>query len=275
MKRVLITGASGGVGSWLRKLLHPHYELVLSDIKPPSGLAPHETFIAADLADAAAIERAVQGVEAIVHLGGQPVEAPWETILRSNIEGTYNLFEAARKHAVKRVVFASTNHAVGFYPRAQTIGTRALPLPDSRYGVSKAFGEALGALYAYKYGLGVLCIRIGNVNEIPLDERRLSIWVKPSDLASLVRLGLEHEGLVYEVVYGMSDNARGWWDNARARELGYNPEGKSEDFAREALAAQARLPADPVSDYFQGGPFCSEEFEGDLSCIQTAARPAP
>ncbi len=272
MKRVLITGASGGVGSWLRKLLQPHYELVLTDLKPPSALEPHETFIAADLADAAAIERAAFGIEGIVHLGGQPVEAPWETILHSNIEGTYNLFEAARKQGVQRVVFASTNHAVGFYPRAQTIGTRALPLPDSRYGVSKAFGEALGALYAYKYGLGVLCIRIGNVGETPIDERRLSIWVKPSDLASLVRIGLEHESLIYEVVYGMSDNARGWWDNARARELGYKPEGKSEDFVREALAAQAQLTADPVGDYFQGGPFCSEEFEGELDRIQTPVR---
>jgi uronate dehydrogenase len=273
MKRILITGASGSVGSWLRKLLQPHYELILTDIKRPSILEPHETFIAADLADAAAVERAAQGVEGIVHLGGQPVEAPWETILRSNIEGAYNLFEAARKQGVRRVVFASTNHVVGFYPRAQIIDARALPLPDSRYGVSKAFGEALGALYAYKFGLGVLCIRIGNVNETPIDERRLSIWVKPSDLASLVRIGLEREGLVYEVVYGMSDNARGWWDNARARELGYKPKGKSEDFARAALAAQAQLSADPVGDYFQGGPFCSEEFEGHLSCIQTLAQP--
>jgi uronate dehydrogenase len=273
MKRILITGASGGVGSWLRKLLQPHYELVLTDLRPPPALEERETFIAADLADAAAVERAAQGVEGIVHLGGQPVEAPWETILRSNIEGTYNLFEAARKQRVQRVVFASTNHAVGFYPRAQTIDARALPLPDSRYGVSKAFGEALGALYAYKFGLGVLCIRIGNVNEAPVDERRLSIWVKPSDLAALVRIGLEHKGLVYEVVYGMSDNARGWWDNARARELGYKPEGKSENFAREALAAQAHIPADPIGDYFQGGPFCSEEFEGKLSCIQMTRRP--
>jgi uronate dehydrogenase len=273
MKRILITGASGGVGSWLRKLLKPHYELVLTDVKPPSALEPQETFIAADLADAAAIERATQGVEGIVHLGGQSIEASWETILRSNIEGTYNLFEAARKQGVKRVVFASTNHAAGFYPRAQTIDARALPLPDSRYGVSKAFGEALGALYAYKYGLGVLCIRIGNVNEAPIDERRLSIWVKPADLASLVRIGLEREGLVFEVVYGMSDNARGWWDNSRAGELGYKPEGKSEEFTREALAAQAQLAADPVGDYFQGGPFCSQEFEGELSRIQTFTRP--
>lgn len=267
MKRVLLTGAGGSIGSRLRRLLPSHYELVLTDLLPPPDLKPEETFIAADLADAASIKRAAGGVDGIIHLGGKSTEGPWETILRSNIIGTYNLFEAARKQGVKRVVFASSNHAVGFYRRDRTIGTEVLPLPDTRYGVSKAFGEAVGALYAYKYGLGVLCIRIGNVSEIPKDERRLAIWLKPEDLVSLIRIGLEREGLIYEAVYGMSDNARSWWDNSRALELGYRPEGKSEDFAREALEAQAMLPRDEISDAFQGGPFCSQEFEGPPSRI--------
>ncbi|MGO9170981.1 MAG: NAD-dependent epimerase/dehydratase family protein [Rhodomicrobium sp.] len=267
MRRILLTGAAGKVGSRLRLLLQPAYDLVLSDIEPPADLGASETFIAADLAEAAAIERATAGVEGIIHLGGQSVEAPWETILRSNIVGTYNLFEAARKQGVKRVVYASSNHAVGFYPRSETIGTAVLPLPDTRYGVSKAFGEALGALYAYKYGLGVLCIRIGNVSDAPADERRLAIWLKPEDLVSLIRIGLEREDLLYEVVYGMSDNARRWWDNSRAHELGYQPAGRSGDFASAALAAQAGLPADEIGDRFQGGSFCSEEFQGPLSRI--------
>ena len=113
MKRVLLTGAGGAIGTRLRKLLAAHYELVLTDLAPPSGLEPQEAFIAADLADAGSIERAVAGAEGIVHLGGQSVEAPWETIVHSNIVGTYNLFEAARKHGVKRVVFASSNHVAG------------------------------------------------------------------------------------------------------------------------------------------------------------------
>jgi uronate dehydrogenase len=277
VKRVLLTGASGAIGSRLRKLLAAHYELVLTDLAPPPALEPQETlpnetlpqetFIAADLADAAAIERAVAGAEGIVHLGGLSSEAPWEAILRCNIVGTYNLFEAARKHGVKRVVFASTNHVMGFYPREQTIGVQALPLPDTRYGVSKAFGEALGALYAHKHGLGVLCIRIGNVSDAPVDERQLAIWLKPEDLVSLIRIGLEREGLVYETVYGMSDNARAWWNNSRAHELGYKPEGRSEEFATQALAAQALLPPDEVGAAFQGGSFCSQEFEGLLSHI--------
>jgi uronate dehydrogenase len=267
VKRVLLTGASGAIGSRLRKLLAAHYELVLTDLAPPPALEPQETFIAADLADAAAIEGAVAGAEGIVHLGGLSSEAPWEAILHSNIVGTYNLFEAARKHGVERVVFASTNHVMGFYPREQTIGVEALPLPDTRYGVAKAFGEALAALYAYKHGLGVLCIRIGNVSDAPVDERRLAIWLKLEDLVSLIRIGLERDGLVYETVYGMSDNARAWWDNSRAHELGFRPEGSSEDFASQALAAEALLPPDEVGAAFQGGSFCSREFEGRLSRI--------
>jgi uronate dehydrogenase len=259
--RILLTGAAGGIGSRLRRLLPPHYDLVLTDLAPPADLHPDEHFIAADLADAAATERAASGVDAILHFGGQAVEAPWDTILRANIVGAYNLFEAARKHGVRRVVLASTNHVMGFYPRTQKVGIDALPLPDSRYGVSKAFGEALGALYAHKHGIGVFCIRIGNVADRPADERRLAIWLKPEDLVSLIRIGLEREGLVYEVVYGMSDNARAWWDNSRAAELGYTPEGQAEEFAAEALAAQALLSPDETAEFFQGGPFCSAEFE--------------
>jgi uronate dehydrogenase len=143
-----------------------------------------------------------------------------------------------------------------------------MPLPDTRYGVSKVFGEAVGALYAMKHGLGVLSIRIGNVADQPIDERRLAIWLKPEDLVSLIRIGLERPGLVYEVVYGMSDNARAWWDDERARELGYQPGGKAEDFAAAALAAQAELPADEVGDFFQGGTFCSQEFDGDFARLR-------
>ena len=158
---------------------------------------------------------------------------------------------------------------MGFHPRSETIDTEAIIKPDTRYGVSKAFGEALGALYAYKHGIGVLSIRIGNVGEEPLDERRLAIWLKTEDLVSLIRIGLEREGLVYEVVYGMSDNKRAWWDNSRAVALGYKPTGRSEDYAAAILAA-AGPKTDPVGDTFQGGPFCTGEFTGDLTKITSA-----
>ncbi len=260
-----MTGAAGNVGRRLRRLLKGVYpELRLSDIRTPDDIAADEAFVEADLADPAQVDRAVAGVEGIIHLGGFSVEGPWETILQSNIIGTYNLFEAARRHGVKRVVFASSNHVVGFYPRHRRLGPEALLRPDSRYGVSKAFGEALGALYAYKYGLRVLCLRIGNVDDAPADLRRLSIWLKPEDLVQLVRIGLEHPDLVYEVMYGVSDNERGWWDNSVAYRYGYRPTGKAEQYRDAALAAEAKLPADPIGRHYQGGPFCSQEFAGEF-----------
>jgi uronate dehydrogenase len=269
MPRILLTGAGGGIGARLRKLLPPIYpDLVLSDLEAPTDLAASETFIAAQLSDLAQVKQAVAGIDGIIHLGGFSVEGPWDTILNANIIGAYNLFEAARQAGVKRIIFASSNHAVGFYPRSQTIATHVQLRPDSRYGVSKAFGEALAAYYAFKFGIGCLCIRIGNLGERPLDERRLSIWLENSDLVSLIRIGLEREGLLYEVVYGMSDNTRAWWDNSRAVELGYRPQARSEDFAGEVLAAQKNIAADPVGDFFQGGTFCSAEFANDFEMLK-------
>lgn len=263
--KILLTGAAGGIGTRLRKLLPAIYpDLVLSDLTTPKDLAPSERFIAADLADFAAIERACEGVDGIIHLGGFSVEGPWETILQANIIGLYNTLEAARRQGVKRVVFASSNHAVGFYRRDDTIPPDVTVRPDSRYGVSKAFGEAMGALYADKHGLGVFCIRIGNVDDVPIDVRRLSIWLKPDDLVQLIRIGLEHPDVHFEIVYGASDNARAWWDNSRAYELGYKPTGRSEDHLAHAQAEQAKLKPDPIGDRYQGGAFCSMEYSRKL-----------
>ena len=268
MDRVLLTGAAGAVGQRLRKLLKPIYPgLRLSDLKPLPDLAPGEDFVPADLAIMEQVEAAVDGMEGIVHLGGFSVEGPWETILQSNIVGCYNLFEAARRKGVKRVVFASSNHVVGFYPRHRRIGTDVTVRPDSRYGVSKAFGEALGALYADKHGLRVLCLRIGNVGDAPADLRRLSIWLSPDDLVQLVRIGLEHPDLRYEIFYGASCNERAWWDNARAYAYGYRPTSRAEDHREAALAAQAKLAPDKVGDFYQGGPFCSSEFDGPADAV--------
>ena len=271
LKRVLITGAAGGIGRRLRRLLRGVYPaLRLSDIATPDDLAADEEFIAADLGDFAAVERAVSGVDGIVHLGGMSVENDWETILHANIIGTRNLFEAARRQGIERVVFASSNHAVGFYPRRRRIGTNAPVRPDSRYGVSKAFGEAMGALYADKHGLRVLNIRIGNVDDRPVDKRRLAIWIHPEDLVQLVRIGLEHPELHYEIVYGASDNERCWWDNAAAFRLGYRPRWRAEDYRDQALSAETGKKPDPVGDALQGGPFTSAEFSGDLERVLKA-----
>lgn len=261
--RVLLTGAAGDVGTRLRPLLLAAYgALRLSDQREPAvAPAPGETFVRAALAGPAQAARIVADIDAIVHLGGFSVEGPWETILSSNIVGTQVLYEAARVAGVARIVFASSNHAVGFYRRDRRIDHGVPPRPDTRYGLSKAFGEALGALYADKHGLRVLNIRIGNVGDAPLDRRRLAIWIAPSDLMQLVRIGIEHPDLRYETVYGASDNARAWWDNRRAHELGYRPAARSEDHAARVLAVAE--PADPVGDLFQGGGYCTQGFDHD------------
>ncbi len=263
MQTVLVTGAAGGIGTQLRKLLqgvYPH--LRWSDIRAPADLAGEPSFMQADLADLAQVEKIVDGVDGIVHLGGESVEQSWDRILNANIVGCYNLFEAARRNKVERVVFASSNHAVGFYPRRRRIGTGEPVRPDSRYGVSKAFGEAIGALYAYKHGLRVTCLRIGNFADAPADRRRLAIWLSPEDLVQLIRIGLEHQDLRYEIFFGASGNERSWWDNEAAFRYGYRPTGRAEDYAAAALAAQQRLASDPIGDWYQGGPFCSDEFDG-------------
>jgi uronate dehydrogenase len=265
MEMVLVTGAAGGIGTRLRSLLKGVYpNLRLSDIKPPADLGPGETFVKSDLAVMAEVEKAVEGVQGIVHLGGHSIEGPWDTILQSNIVGCYNLFEAARRSGVKRIVFASSNHAIGFYPRQRRIGTDDPVRPDSRYGVSKAFGEALGALYAYKHGLRVTSIRIGNFGDRPADKRRLSIWISPEDLVQLIRIGLEHPDIRCEIFYGASDNARSWWDNSAAFRFGYRPQGRAEDHRDKALAAESKLACDPIGEWYQGGPYCSDEFEGGV-----------
>ena len=262
MKKILITGAAGDVGGHLRRELAGRYELRLSDIRPLADVSPAENFIRGDCAKLADMLKATKGVEAIVHLGGFSVEGDWDTILRANIVGTYNVFEAARRNGVRRLVFATSNHAVGFYDRDETIDHRVYPKPDSRYGVSKIFGEALGSLYSDKYGMEIVCIRIGNVNPKPMDKRRLSIWLSPRDLAQLVSIAIDRPGIRFEIVYGVSGNRRSWYDNANAERLGYRPEDDSEGWAEEVLRNE-KPGADPRTEKYQGGTFVLAEDGGD------------
>lgn len=256
MKTVLITGAGGGVGTHLRQQLAGKYALRISDIrrlKPNAG----ETFVQADIANLQDMLRATKGVDAFVHLGGYSVEGAWKDILNANIIGCYNAYEAARRNGVKRFLFATSNHAVGFYPRDQVIDHRVYIKPDSRYGVSKVFGEALGSLYSDKYGMEVFCMRIGNVGTVPIDKRRLSIWISPRDIAQLVSIGIDHPDIRFEIVYGVSNNRRSWYDNSNAVRLGYRPVDDSEAYAAEVLAREK--PGDPRAEKYQGGAFVHSE----------------
>lgn len=268
MKRVLITGAAGKVGSALRERLRGVYPaLRLSDIAPLGEAGPGEELHTGDVSDMAAMETAMQGVDGAVLLGAIPTEDSWDNILQSNFVGTYNGFEAARRAGVKRIVFASSNHAIGFYRRERTIDTSVVPRPDSRYGLSKAFGESLGSLYADKHGIGVMCMRIGSFQPRPMDTRQLSTWISPDDTARLVRCGLEAPDLHFSIVYGVSANTRSWWDNAAATALGYAPRDNAEDYAEEILARAVPEDADAIAKQFQGGVFTAAEFSGDADSV--------
>jgi uronate dehydrogenase len=266
MHRVLITGAGGGIGRSLRETLRGVYPVLRVSDRVPlaparAGNEGIEEVDQTDIADMAAVEKMVAGVDGIIHLGGISGENSWEKILEGNIVGLYNVFEAARRAGTTRIVMATSNHAVGFYPRSQTIDHRVVPRPDSRYGVSKAFSEALASLYADKHGIGFLCTRIGNFGTKPIDSRRLSIWISPRDYTQLVRIGLEHPDIHFEIVYGVSNNQRSWYDNSNAYRLGYRPQDDSEPYAAATLAAEAGQSKDPIAERYQGGTFCADEYD--------------
>ncbi len=242
----------------IRPLLAARYALRVSD-REPIVHAASEGHMPADLGDIDALRQAIRGVDGIVHLGGFSMESDFETILAANIVGARNLFEAARQEGVRRVVFASSNHVMGFYPRTETIPVTATVRPDSRYGLSKAFGEGLASLYADKYGAECLVIRIGHIAERPQNPRDLAIWLSPRDFVQLIAIGLDTPNLRYEIVYGMSDNARAWWDPSAAIRLGYKPQDRSEDYAAEVMAKGDGLTGNPMTDRHQGGAFAAAE----------------
>jgi uronate dehydrogenase len=253
-----MTGAAGRIGSFLRPELAGKYKLRLSDIKPVRDLQPGETFMRADISKLSDMLKVTKGVDAVVHFGGQSGEHDWAHILSANIIGFHNALEAARRNGVKRFLVATSNHAVGFYRCDQVIDHRVYPKPDSRYGVSKVFNEALASLYADRYGMQMFCMRIGNVNHAPIDRRRLAIWISARDMAQLVCIGIEQPDLHFEIVYGISDNTRAWFDNANAYRLGYRPQDRSEQYANEIMRRDGP-PGTAPADIYQGGGHCMSE----------------
>lgn len=251
-----MTGAAGGLGTAMRGRLKSNCNLLrLSDRLPFGPAADREEVVVADLADAAAVMEMVQGVDAIVHFGGVSVESPFEPILKGNILGAYNLYEAARKQGVKRIIFASSNHVTGFYRQSETIDADNPPRPDGLYGLSKAFGEDLARLYFDRYGIETACVRIGSSFPEPKDRRMLATWISFDDLHRLISACLSTPVLGHTIIFGMSNNAVTWWDNSRARHVGYVPKDSSDVF-RDAVYAKTSAP--DLSDaavQFQGGMF--------------------
>jgi uronate dehydrogenase len=254
--RLLLTGAAGTLGKLLRQSLKANCELLrLSDLRALGEAAAQEELVHADLADAAAVSDMVAGVDAIVHLGGISVEADFTPMLQANFLGLVNLYEGARKHGVKRIVYASSNHVTGFYSQGQTIDADAPPRPDTLYGVSKAFGEDLSRMYFERFGIETACLRIGSCLPAPIDRRTLATWLSPGDLHRLVSACLATPVLGHSIIFGMSNNPVTWWNNWRARHIGYQPQDSAEVF-REAIFARTPEPdlTDPAAR-LQGGAF--------------------
>ena len=264
--RILITGAAGEIGGTLRAGLRGAYELLrLTDVRPLDTARSGEETVEADLTDPASVKPLMAGIDCVLHFGGTPREAPWSAILDNNIVGTYNVFEAARESGVKRVVFASSNHTIGYHRVARRVGVEAQPRPDSRYGVSKVFGEALGRLYADKHGLSVACLRIGSFRQEPGDFRQLATWISPRDTVQLVRRCIDAPRFHFLVLYGVSANTRARWDNPHAAFVGYVPQDNAETYA-DRFAPPSLDGTDAVAE-FHGGPFCGLDFEGDMQRI--------
>ena len=260
INRILVTGAGGNLGRAVRASLRGAYEFVrLSDIAEMAPAEAGEEVVTCDLADTAGVAALCDGIDAIVHLGGHPREADWDVIRPSNIHGAINLWEGARQHGVDRVLFASSNHAIGLYRRETRLDHTSPARPDTLYGLSKAFGEDIAALYAYKWGVKGFCMRIGSCFPAPANERALHTWQSHEDFVRLVKTGLTAD-YVYEIVYGVSDNSEPWWDNSRARQLGYRPEHNAENW-RDQIADIG--PEDAIDGAFQGGPFVSRGFTAD------------
>ncbi|RUM06063.1 NAD-dependent epimerase/dehydratase family protein [Rhizobium chutanense] len=258
MRRVALTGAAGRVGTLLRPHLQPHVEhLRLIDLQEPAGLGENEAFVRADLTKPGEATAALKDIDGVVHLAGIASGIDMNAILHANVLGTYNLYEAARTNGVQRVVYASSNHATGFYPRGEIISPLDPMRPDSPYGLSKCWGELVAGLYYDTAGIRSLSIRIGNAGTYPNSERSIAIWISARDLAQLVRIGLTHPLIAATVVYGVSDTDETWWDNDLATRLGYRPQDRPRDHARIEQGAEG-----PVALAFQGGGFCEINHDG-------------
>jgi uronate dehydrogenase len=262
IQRLLITGAAGNLGRVLRQCLRGSFPAIrLSDRDEMAPAGPGEEVVRCDLTDAEATARLCEGVDAILHFGGRSLEGSWPEVLGPNIVGAINLWEGARLAKVERIVFASSNHVVGLYRRTEKLDHHVTPRPDGRYGLSKAFGEDLASLYAYKHGIRAFCMRIGSCFGNPSNQRMLSTWLSFPDFERLVRVGLSADYL-FEIVYGQSRNTRAFWGNSNAYRLGYDPQDDAEVFAAEV---EGKVSGNPVSDELQGGDFVPPDFSGDLN----------
>jgi len=263
--RLLITGAAGGLGRVLRVGLAGYADtLRLSDIADMEPAGQNEEVVVCDLADRQAVLALAEGCHGIVHLGGVSVEAAFDDLLGANLLGTYNIYEAARQAGIPRVLFASSNHAIGFHARTEKLDVTAPLRPDSLYGVSKCYGEALSRYYFDKFGVESACVRIGSCFPEPRDRRQLSTWFSPRDFVSLVKAVFDAPVTGHLIVYGVSSNRQLWWSNDHASFLGWTPQDSSEPFRAKVEATSPPENRRDPAVLYQGGTFAaSGHFEDE------------
>jgi uronate dehydrogenase len=263
---LLITGAGGAIGATLRPALRDAAaHMRLHDLHPLFDSTQQEELMSGDLTVPGVAEAAMQDVDCVVHLAGIARETGGTSreILDANVIGTQNVYEAARLAGVRRFIFASSNHVIGFYRADRAVGTEIPCRPSGHYGVSKVFGEAMGRLYADKYGLEVACLRIGAFRDKPGNVRELGGWISPRDMAQLVRRCVEAPPFHFLVIYGVSANIRNKWggDQAARNHVGYAPEDNAEIYAPEVESRAT--PGGMIAGIFHGGSVCAKDFHGD------------
>jgi len=255
-KRILLTGAAGGLGKVLRERIKPWADVVrLSDIAPMDPAGEGEEVVQCDLADKDAVLALLDGVDAVLHFGGISTEKPFDPIMQANILGVANLYEALHKAGTRRVIFASSNHAIGYHPVTTVLDADSPTRPDSYYGLSKVFGEQIARYYFDRFGIETVCVRIGSSFPEPANKRMMSTYLSYDDLTELLRCALFAPRVGHTIVYGVSDNDSVWWDNRLASHLGYKPKDSSSKFAHLFPDSSDYPAKDDVTTMYQGGKF--------------------
>ncbi len=262
--RILITGAAGSLGSHLRRGLAPLADrLRLVDVNPLGDAAPHEELVRCDLSDRAAALEVTRDCDAIVHFAGHPREQTFEEIVTDTIPASYHMFEGARLHGVRRIVYASSIHAVGFWPVEDIPDTRVPHRPDSFYGLTKTFTEDLASLYWDKFGIESVMLRICSCFEAPRDRRMLWSWLSFADCVRLVEASLLAPRVGFSVIYGTSDNAAAAVSNAHAGHVGFRPQDSADRFAAAILARTERPDSTATATRVVGGGFAATPHPDD------------
>jgi uronate dehydrogenase len=277
MKKIALSGAGGQLGSVVRAAMIARGTPLRSAAgsKALTPLVEGEDVMHGDLRDPAVVDRLLEGVDVLIHFAGTSVERPLPEIIENNLRGLVEVYEGARRHGVKRIVFASSNHAIGMYPVTERLSLDCELRPDGFYGLSKVWGESLARMYWDKHGIESVCVRIGSCLERPTEPRHLSTWFGHRDLMHFLDRCVEAEDVGFLTIWGASANTRSWWDNSGAARLGYQPTQNAEDYAAEILARPN--PLDALGQRFQGGGFVGidysrEDGAPDGSAV-TAARP--